>query len=840
MGNTSAPPTDFNGRATFGDGLLVAFSIVEADEHCVPPAKTFGVVAGEPRVVQHGQQPSRGTIRRAALTGSATQALERLATILHNMPSRQAIACAPPPPEERDVWRFITKRDLAALGAEAPADTIARTADYLRHASGPALIGLDVDAKGWPDELRDKVRANGGLPKVLATVAPAFVGAACLLRASSSAGVRVGDDGMPTSAEAGQHRFLIAADGADAGRFIDALCARLVFAGYGFPFISKAGHVEVRTLVDRAATGELSRLWFEGAAILGDRELQFAPGVRDPKVIAGGLLDTRAVLDLDDGEAEQLAAIEAEIKRTAEPHARAVRERWREKRIAELVATGKSRELAAKLVGSLSETHVLLADHELVFDDGSVATVREVYDNRKVFHRITMPDPLEPEYGRGENLAILFTDCSPPRIHSQAHGGITYTFDLASVFFETEEDRAKAAQAAPAERFEPLFPEGPAEPDERFTFTLFEEAAATALTSSARPLIKGLLDQGAMSVLYGESNSGKTFVAMDIAFHVAAGLSWCGLRTARAPIVYVAAEGGQGARKRAAALKAKFRNADTGGFRYLLHSVDLLHEDADLRPLIADLRRVAPVGLIVIDTFSRAMAGGDENTSTDMGAMVKHLDAIRAATSAHLMVVHHTGKDKAKGARGHTLLRAATDTEIEIDDQRLTVTKQRDLDKSFAAAFSLDVVTLGVDADGDPVTSCTVRWTAAAPPAPKRSAANDQNEKIAIAVLEALGTNRTAVLGDLWNEIGRKLADAGICKAASRNRITDLVKVALAGEGVSLEYDGRPIRLHVRQDGTSRTAGWIIEVEQRTSCPIEAAASHSDGLHQLHQGSVFG
>ncbi|MGO7204046.1 AAA family ATPase, partial [Rhizobium ruizarguesonis] len=40
------------------------------------------------------------------------------------------------------------------------------------------------------------------------------------------------------------------------------------------------------------------------------------------------------------------------------------------------------------------------------------------------------------------------------------------------------------------------------------------------LTSSY--LIKGLLDRGAMSVVYGPSNSGKTFFSLDVAFHVAA------------------------------------------------------------------------------------------------------------------------------------------------------------------------------------------------------------------------------------------------------------------------------------------------------------------------------
>lgn len=247
----------------------------------------------------------------------------------------------------------------------------------------------------------------------------------------------------------------------------------------------------------------------------------------------------------------------------------------------------------------------------------------------------------------------------------------------------------------------------------RFSFTSFGHAASTALESVARALIKGVQDQGAMTVLYGESNAGKTFVAMDMAYHVARGLPWAGRRTAGLPVLYVAAEGGQGAKKRAAALAAKHGACDA--FHFLLHPINLLRADADLVPLIESIRDCgAAFGLVVIDTLSRAMAGGDENASTDMGAMVKHLDALRHATGAHIMIVHHSGKDRAKGARGHSLLRAATDTEIEVADREIVVTKQRDLDGAFASGFVLDVVTLGVDSDGDPVTSCTVRLVSVA------------------------------------------------------------------------------------------------------------------------------
>jgi hypothetical protein len=97
-----------------------------------------------------------------------------------------------------------------------------------------------------------------------------------------------------------------------------------------------------------------------------------------------------------------------------------------------------------------------------------------------------------------------------------------------------------------------------------------------------------------------------------------------------------------------------------------------------------------------------------------MGALVRNCDRIREETGAHVMLVHHTGKDTAKGARGHSLLRAATDTEIEVKRESgseiitAKVTKQRDGEIGKMFAFCLETVKLDVDPDGDPITSCVV------------------------------------------------------------------------------------------------------------------------------------
>lgn len=244
-----------------------------------------------------------------------------------------------------------------------------------------------------------------------------------------------------------------------------------------------------------------------------------------------------------------------------------------------------------------------------------------------------------------------------------------------------------------------------------YAFEDFSDAADKALHSGGVPLIKGLLDQGAMSILYGDSNVGKTFVAMDLAYHIATGRSYGGMKTAGGLVVYVASEGGLAARKRLAALRSKY-GGENVAFLLLAYPLNLRDAKADIGPFIEALRAVridrGPIALVVLDTLSRVMAGGDENSSVDMGALVRHFDAIRASIGTHLMVVHHTGKDKARGARGHSLLRAATDTELEVAEGVISVTKQRDQDKAWSAAFTLASVVLGVDGEGDPVTSCTV------------------------------------------------------------------------------------------------------------------------------------
>ncbi len=290
------------------------------------------------------------------------------------------------------------------------------------------------------------------------------------------------------------------------------------------------------------------------------------------------------------------------------------------------------------------------------------------------------------------------------------------------------------------------------------------------LDTASNGLIDDLLDQGAMSVLYGESNTGKTFVAMDLAFHVATGRPWDNRHVEQGAVVYVAAEGGKSAQNRIEALK---RVHGLTKFPLLLCPcpVDLLHANADTKPLIEMVKAAAAVvgfkvRLVVIDTLSRALAGGNENDSQDMGAFVRHVDAIRAAVDAHLLVVHHTGKDKAKGARGHSLLRAATDTELEVANRTITAMKQRDMEIGRSIGFDLKVVELGKNARGKPITSCVVETCDAA------ARADFESDAIRLQPREALVLN---AFKELW--AAAKFGYVGQFDWAERCRTFDLARV---------------------------------------------------------------
>lgn len=254
------------------------------------------------------------------------------------------------------------------------------------------------------------------------------------------------------------------------------------------------------------------------------------------------------------------------------------------------------------------------------------------------------------------------------------------------------------------------------EPQQALPVVYFDDIKAQL---DAADFVEGLLIENSMAVVYGQSNSGKTFWMLDLALHVAAGREWQGREVECGAVLWLAMEGAHGISNRVSAWREHHEiDASSLPFAVVPVALDLCDPEADTEALIQTIAAVAarltiPVAMVIVDTLSRAIAGGNENSPDDMGALVTNGTRIQQTTKAQVTWIHHSGKDEAKGARGHSLLRAATDTEIEItaDEgaQRMArVTKQRDLACAGEFAFTLKVVDLGVNKRGKMVTSCVV------------------------------------------------------------------------------------------------------------------------------------
>ncbi|HMM76977.1 MAG TPA: AAA family ATPase [Gammaproteobacteria bacterium] len=224
-------------------------------------------------------------------------------------------------------------------------------------------------------------------------------------------------------------------------------------------------------------------------------------------------------------------------------------------------------------------------------------------------------------------------------------------------------------------------------------------------------LVHEMLPRTGIAMIYGESGSGKTYLATDIVLHVAAGMAWGGRRVHRGVVVYVAAENPRSVQSRVYLWR---QERGAGDFFVIPSPINLLTAEVDeLSSLLHDIQKEhGPIACVVVDTLARSMAGGDENNGQDMGRVIAACDRLRDEFSTLALLIHHSGKDAEKGARGHSSLKGGIDTEIRVTANgtrhTATITKQRDEAAGDAFDFTLRPYVLGKTADGEEVTACLV------------------------------------------------------------------------------------------------------------------------------------
>lgn len=246
---------------------------------------------------------------------------------------------------------------------------------------------------------------------------------------------------------------------------------------------------------------------------------------------------------------------------------------------------------------------------------------------------------------------------------------------------------------------------GAVEP-KRYTPLLAQE-----MPPPSRPkLVNKLLAGAALALVYGDWGSGKSFLVIDMACHIAAHLPWRGRPVTGGAVVYVAAEAGRSVGHRVLAWQQWHRITELP-LGIVDASPDLMTGDG-LDELLIDLQAFArrmtqPLQLVVIDTV-HAAAPGCEETARDFGKILASARRIVSETRAAVILVHHAGKDASRGARGSNSLEAGVDLVLEVREETtcraVLVRKMRDGEVPELEPFSIETMTLGEE-DGEPITA---------------------------------------------------------------------------------------------------------------------------------------
>lgn len=233
--------------------------------------------------------------------------------------------------------------------------------------------------------------------------------------------------------------------------------------------------------------------------------------------------------------------------------------------------------------------------------------------------------------------------------------------------------------------------------------------------SSGKPaewIVRGVLPRAEICVIYGESGSGKSFLTLDLSAAITRGIVWRDLPVMKGKVVYVIAEGAGGFKKRLRAYSQEHK-CELHELPAVIPNAPNLLEAKDVAELTKSIVQWGRPDVIIIDTLSATIPGGNENSGEDVGLVLSHCKFIHSKTGALVVLIHHSGKDATRGARGWSGLRAAADAEIEVarnGDFRLAqITKQKDGADGEKLSFRLRTVELPGFEEVE--TSCVIEHT---------------------------------------------------------------------------------------------------------------------------------
>jgi hypothetical protein len=231
-------------------------------------------------------------------------------------------------------------------------------------------------------------------------------------------------------------------------------------------------------------------------------------------------------------------------------------------------------------------------------------------------------------------------------------------------------------------------------------------------------IVKGLVPRTGLGVLYGSSKSFKSFIAVDLSYHIACGWKWARRRVTGTPVFYVCAEGTGSIEKRISGFLSSHPQHPARIPFYLMKGAPDLGSPVgmsdDFDRLVSTIKATCgEPGVIVIDTLQQCLGGNDEN-GAGMVNFIRNAQELSRRFECFVLTIHHTGWSNGDRIRGHSSLHGAVDLQILSERlpgelaATLNVQKVKDGEADFRLTATLKKVVLGHDAEGDEISTLAV------------------------------------------------------------------------------------------------------------------------------------
>lgn len=349
-------------------------------------------------------------------------------------------------------------------------------------------------------------------------------------------------------------------------------------------------------------------------------------------------------------------------------------------------------------------------------------------------------------------------------MHAHCENRTDYDFQIATGYLASDFEEVKEPEAQ-RNRFEPIRAD------------IFTERPPVEW------IIKGILPRGKLGMTYGGSGDGKTFAVLDMVLSICLGIPWNSHKVKRGHCLYICAEGAGGftTRLKAYAEKNGVPLKDIGDYLTIIPETPNFRLSNDVKSIAGHLtNRPYKTDFIVVDTLAQVTTGADENSAKDMSIAIHNAELLHDLTGSTVHLIHHAGKDEARGARGWSGMKGPLDVQFSVlregDNRHFRIVKLKDGQDGFGYDFQLRKIVVGKDMDADDIESCYVEYTGKTPVRLKLQP-RGKKQALILDTFEELGGGRIA------NEtlIHACMAKMPRLDTNKRDRRRDMIVQALEG-----------------------------------------------------------